>query len=81
MRKGSCRSNGRRVVEKVTVGRSSLGMRREGKGGGGGDGSHGSDGCCAGRGDGRERERLDDELESEGSLMSVDGCWLCFLIR
>lgn len=56
-------------------------MRRERKGGGGGDGSHGSDGCCAGRGDGRERERLDDELESEGSLMSVDGCWLCFLIR
>lgn len=23
-----------------------------------------------------KRERPDDELESEGSLMSVDGCWL-----
>lgn len=34
-----------------------------------------------GRGDGRGRERLDDELESEGGLMSVDGCWVYFLIR
>lgn len=39
------------------------------------------DGRCAGRGDDREREQPDDELESEGSLMSVDGCWLCFPIR
>lgn len=46
------------------------------EGAGGSDESHGGDGRCAGRGDDGKRERPDDELESEGSLMSVDGCWL-----